>query len=255
MLRRAEIIGNALRIVEQLDRPLYVSVNKALEALGGKWDRKARAHLFSEPPANAIAKAITTEEVIRPQDEGFFPTPAVITLRMAQLAKLKPGMSILEPSAGDGAIASWLVRNIPGLRLVLVELNPSRHAILVKGGFRAICGDFIAMNPKALGRFDRVVMNPPFQGQLDLVHVKHAFEFLRPGGRLVSILAAGVDFRENRLTNEFRTWVKKLKGQILPLPPNSFKASGTAVNTAILVIDKPAPKPTSKRKAKSRRKR
>ena len=37
-------------IVQQLDRNDYVKVNKALEALGGKWNRKAKAHLFDEDP-------------------------------------------------------------------------------------------------------------------------------------------------------------------------------------------------------------
>jgi hypothetical protein len=39
---------------EQLDRKLYVSVNKVLEAIGGKWNRREKAHLFDECPEETI---------------------------------------------------------------------------------------------------------------------------------------------------------------------------------------------------------
>ena len=46
VLSRAETTGNELKLVDQLDRQLYTRTNKVLEAAGGKWDRKAQAHLF-----------------------------------------------------------------------------------------------------------------------------------------------------------------------------------------------------------------
>src|SRR3972149_847602 len=54
VLRRAVIEGTRLRIVEQLDRKLYVAVNKGLEAAGGKWDRKAKAHTFGDDPRKIL---------------------------------------------------------------------------------------------------------------------------------------------------------------------------------------------------------
>ena len=46
VLSRSTVVGSSLVIPDQLDRKLYVKTNKVLEAAGGKWNRKARAHVF-----------------------------------------------------------------------------------------------------------------------------------------------------------------------------------------------------------------
>jgi hypothetical protein len=43
---RATITGNVLVLPEQLDRETYLRVAKTLTAARGKWDRKARDHVF-----------------------------------------------------------------------------------------------------------------------------------------------------------------------------------------------------------------
>lgn len=46
VLSRAETNGQALLLQGQLDRKMYERTNKILEAAGGKWNKKAKAHLF-----------------------------------------------------------------------------------------------------------------------------------------------------------------------------------------------------------------
>ena len=47
VLSIAQCAGNALQLPpQQLDRQLYVRTNKVIEAAGGKWNRKTRAHVF-----------------------------------------------------------------------------------------------------------------------------------------------------------------------------------------------------------------
>jgi 16S rRNA G1207 methylase RsmC len=94
--------------------------------------------------------------------------------------------------------------------------------------------DFLGIQPDA--SYDRVVMNPPFAGQDDIRHVMHAFSFLKPNGRLVAIMSAGVLFRANKLTTAFRDLVADNSGAIEPLPDGSFRSSGTAVNTCIVTL-------------------
>lgn len=48
VLKRSTIDGSNLFLPPGLDRPLYVKVNKAIEALGGKWVRKTSAHVFPQ---------------------------------------------------------------------------------------------------------------------------------------------------------------------------------------------------------------
>ena len=60
---------------EQLDRNMYQRTNKVLEAAGGKWNRKAQAHLFDDDAFTRIDQIILTGQVEVPKDEfNFFPT-------------------------------------------------------------------------------------------------------------------------------------------------------------------------------------
>lgn len=82
--------------------------------------------------------------------------------------------------------------------------------------------------PRGIGRFDRVVMNPPFECGADLKHIQHAFGFLKPGGRLVALCAQRDTTRE---------WVEALGGVFEPLPDGSFAEQGTGVRTALVTVD------------------
>jgi hypothetical protein len=61
--------------------------------------------------------------------------------------------------------------------------------------------------------------------------------FLKPDGRLVAIMSAGVSFRQDKRTTAFRKLVEERGGMIEPLPEDSFKESGTSVNTVLVVVD------------------
>ena len=94
--------------------------------------------------------------------------------------------------------------------------------------------DFLVQAPEA--SYDRVVMNPPFAKQADIKHVLHAFRFLKPSGLLVSVMAASVAFRDNKLTQEFRDLIRDRHGDIEALPDGAFKASGTMVRSVIVTL-------------------
>lgn len=224
----------------QLDRKLYLRVNKVLEALGGKWDRRAKAHVFASDPATALDDAIVTGGYTHPKDEfGFFVTPPDVADVVANLAGLRDGMRVLEPSAGTGALVEACLRRTTELSLSCVEVQPALADGLRQRFPKAtvVTGDFLAQRAEALGvrtSFDRVVMNPPFARGQDVDHVTHALEFLKPGGRLVSIMSAGVEFRQDRRYAEFRALGPKIER----LPELSFRASGTDVSTVIAVLEK-----------------
>jgi 16S rRNA G1207 methylase RsmC len=91
------------------------------------------------------------------------------------------------------------------------------------------------LGPKGL--FDRIVMNPPFADQQDIRHVMHAATLLKPGGRLVAIMSAGVAFRDDRLSRAFRALLLEHGGAIEYLPEAAFKASGTGVLAVLVTIE------------------
>lgn len=234
-LSACEIDGTNLTLPAMLPRPEYVAVNKVLEALGGKWNRKAKAHVFAEDPTDLIDNVILTGTYDKPNQHDFFATPPTLAESVIELAQIERGMFVLEPSAGEGALAELAWGK--GAAVTVVEIDYKRMKKLRERSWHvSIPGDFLELEPWP---FDRVVMNPPFSRQQDIDHVVHAWEFVRPGGRLVAVMSAGASFRVNRKSVEFRALVG-LYGKFLPNPADSFRESGTNVNTVTLVMDKPA---------------
>lgn len=244
VLDQADVDGNRLVLVGQLDRKLYADVNKVLEAIGGKWSRGAKAHLFDMPVVDVLSPIMETGEYSRTkQDFGQFDTPPDVAARVMALADLKSGMMVLEPSAGIGNIA--LAAAALGAEVTCYEVDERRCDALVKASGASahrldmvIQRDFLTVTPAPV--YELVLMNPPFAGQVDIDHVLHAAKFLREGGRLVAIMSAGVMFRGNAKAVKFREYVSGLGGSIEKLPDGSFSASGTQVHTCIVTVEMPA---------------
>lgn len=235
VLSRAHTNGNALTLTGQLGRKLYEKTNKVLEACGGKWNKKAKAHLFSDEAATRVDQIILSGEVEVPKDEfNFFPSPPSVVARLMDLADVRHGMRVLEPSAGKGSIAYACAD--AGATVDCYDLMEANFVALAGdarlGSVRHM--DFLVQAPEA--SYDRVVMNPPFAKQADITHVLHALQFLKPDGLLVSVMSASVTFRDNRLTQEFRDLIRERGGDIEALPEGAFKQSGTMVNTVIVTI-------------------
>ena len=220
---------------QQLDRKTYLDVNKVLECLGGKWNRKVKAHIFESDISDAIDNVLLSGEVIAPKDEfQFFETPPDIVNQLIDLANIQFGHTCLEPSAGRGAIAERLWDIVGINNVTCIELNPDNAKILIDKGFIAYEYDFL--QAPVGGKFDRIVMNPPFTRQQDIQHVERALLHLKDGGCLVSVMSAGVMFRQNKRALSFWEKVKEYHFETINLPQGAFKISGTMVNTVILKV-------------------
>lgn len=235
VLDRAVFDGAELVITEQLPRPMYLAVNKVLEAAGGKWNRKAKAHLFDGDAREIIEAVILTGEVVDAKREfdQFF-TPQSLAYRMVAIAKLSAGDLVLEPSGGHGSIAEVVRAHKAAVRIA--ELLPQNVRVLREKGFadfEIMEGDFLSITTSP---FDVVLMNPPFSKRQDIHHVRHALNFLVPGGRLVAVMSSGVLFREDKLTREFRAEIERRGGRFEPLPDGSFRESGTMVRTCLCIV-------------------
>lgn len=246
VLDRSVIEGNLLKLPpEQLDRKLYTRVNETLEALGGKWNKGKKAHVFEADPRAAIGKAKDEGKVTHPNQYDFFPTSRDVAETACHRLGMGDGWKrTLEPSAGEGhlfaPLVDWLGEPLTD-DLTLFELDPKRCAALRgKGVDRHLMkGDFLGMRPEAFLPFDRILMNPPFEKKSDVRHIAHALKFLAPGGRLVAIASAGLSFRTDKATKALRDLILE-DGTIEDLPDGSFEQSGTSVATVLIVYDKPA---------------
>ena len=168
---------------------------------------------------------------------NLFQTPDEIAGRMVELMhhKAGPGARILEPSAGLGRIYRALrvagvesfvslVEQSPECIRELYEMTEDDEKTSLKQA------DFLEVKADDLGgRFDCVVMNPPFKMGRDIKHIMHAAEMLKPGGVLVSLCYNGK--RQNaKLQPIVDSWEV--------LPAGSFKAEGTGADVALLTIKK-----------------
>lgn len=170
----------------------------------------------------------------------LFPTPPDLAERMVQEADLQAGHRVLEPSAGTGNLLRAIhdPTGATALEVVAVEINSNLAGALAPYLTRAVHAvDFLSLpvNDPELGEFDRIVMNPPFINASDIDHIRHAFQFLKPGGRLAGLCADGP--KQNAI---LKPWVEELGGTWESLPPNSFASEGTSVRAALLVVDAPS---------------
>jgi len=180
---------------------------------------------------------------------GFFPTPLAIIGQIIQLADISAYHHVLEPSAGVGDIADAIRKT--GAEPIVCELCYSLCEILSAKGYQVVSGDFLerfsVLDPvqgvgevePEMKQWERIVMNPPFENQADIDHVRHAHKLLRANGRLVSVMSTGPFFRDNRKAVEFREWFESVNGEKIDLPDNGFEKGfrSTGVKTCLVVID------------------
>lgn len=167
---------------------------------------------------------------------GYFPTPKKVIDLMLDYADVESFHTVLEPSAGHGAIADE-VKEI-GCNITVVECNHTLKEILTLKGYEVLAGDFLECEPDNGQDFDRVLMNPPFENLQDIDHVLHAYKFLRAGGVLVSVMSPSPFFNGNKKATAFREFLDTVTSEVIELPENSFKESGTGVSSRLLVLHK-----------------
>lgn len=197
--------------------------------------------LLGEPPKEESAEQQVRKaerELIGMKLDGFFPTPKPVIEKMLDAAYLKPGMRVLEPSAGKGDIADAVKAR--GVTPDVVEMQHRLREILKLKGHNVVGHDAL----EHTGQYDAVLANPPFENGQDMQHLMHAYDHqLKPGGRLVFITSEGPFFRSDKKAAAFREWLDQVGGYSEKLDEGSFKGAEsfnqTGVNTRMVVIDKP----------------
>lgn len=248
--------GYAVQLHRQLDRADYEQVNAVLERIagGGKWNRRTAAHLY---PAGQDPRP-DLETVIRagvlPPDpkrrDGWFATPAMLCDDLAYnyaLSSIDPDdyqtLRILEPSAGEGALADALCKfyGIQPAQIRCVETDPWRVAVLRRKGYPVLEGRFQDRVGDLGGLFDLVLMNPPFTEPGDklayIAHVELAWSLLAPGGALVAVVPNGFASRADKRTAGLRALAEE-HGWTDTLPERAFEESGTGVRSMVLILSR-----------------
>jgi 16S rRNA G966 N2-methylase RsmD len=172
-----------------------------------------------------------------------FSTPHYLAEVMTFCGVIKPGMSVLEPSAGTGnLVAQSLMR---GAALVIgVEKSASRRnklaylATRVRPGqeVRVLAGDAGHLGVLEIPPVDRVLMNPPFTYAHK--HTIEAARCLKPGGRLVALLPHGMRYGGAKCAPLLKELARfGTVRALVSLPGDEYAGNGTTYPNAVLVLD------------------
>lgn len=165
----------------------------------------------------------------------FFPTPQPLVEKMLSLAQIQPGMKVLEPQAGLGHICQE-IRKL-GVEPDCFEVAPILYQSLILQGFNIIGKDFLTSRPTAI--YDRILANPPFSRNGIARHTLVALDWLRPGGRLVTV-AHHYQLKPSPTDRAFFHWLKGFDAQFCNCG-QAFQDGDRPCNIPIqlIVINKP----------------
>lgn len=219
------------------------------EGTGGKANdyRQEQATDFDRAKAVYFGKQKKNSRTKSQEGHDYFATPEPIGYKMVQWLQSKPGQSLLEPSAGDGAIARWMPDNTYN---TVVEPSRDLTPKLMRNVAGAKVVESTFENFDLHNKFDGIAMNPPFGygGKTAVEHVAKAYQHLKNGGRLIAIIPDGPACQKH-----FDKWFygdpeakRKADRGIadgvlmadIHLPSVTFDRAGTKVNTRMVVIDK-----------------
>ena len=86
--------------------------------------------------------------------------------------------------------------------------------------------------------YSKIIANPPFTKNQDIDHLKEMYNCLSRGGKLVCITSESWVNGTQKKQIEFIDWLESVNADIIAIPKNSFKESGTSVGGRIIIIDK-----------------
>ncbi len=199
-------------------------------------------------------------------EKGQFFTPRHVVDFCTRLARPADGERVLDPACGSGAfLRSALAR----AKVAAFGWDFDARAVRVARAMACAAGapperierrDSLARPTGDEGRFDVILTNPPFAGELrdralldayrfgrgrarverDVLFVERSVELLRPGGRLVMVLPHGL--LAARPHAPLRRWLaNELRVRaVIGLGRNTFQPH-TGQKASVLVADRAAP--------------
>lgn len=219
--------------------------------MGGKWNRRAQAHVFPSDPAEIIAAAVArgkTPNTSRKVLEAYFATPEALARHLvagehSDIAALPPGAHVLKPSAGDGVLVRAILAANPTLLVTAVEPDRQRAArIAYDTRVTVVVSSFEEFAATATPQFAGVVMNPPFalpgRATVWMDHLYTAWDLVLDGGQLLSIAPANIGYRTDRSHRAVREFITD-HGGFEEIDFRAFTTSGTYVDTVLLHARRP----------------
>lgn len=189
------ISNEKVKVEKELDKLFYIKAK----------DKKLDGVLQSDeslycPPEN-ICK-------IKKKKTQFYETSPHLAKIMIEMANIQENESVLEPSAGLGAIAKFLPE-----RAVCIEKDLAFSNFLKGSGFQVVFDDF--MKYPLENKFDVIIANPPFlyNGQTG-ADVAHILKMLLHFNRCIVVIACRTLMDRDTIEAKLLRFVLKERYQV-----------------------------------------
>jgi len=212
----------------------YLEAKKWIEEAGGSWSTSKQGFTWEFDANRVVGILLQGRRYNLQQEFQYFATPdKVADLAVSKFCSLEADMTILEPSAGRGALIKAVRRRCPGAVVDCFELMPENVPFLQKVEGAHIIGDDFT---KAEGKWQRIIANPPFSGNQDIDHLYMMYDKLPVGGELSCITSQHWKFAQDKKCRVFRQWLEDHEADITDIDGGEFKESGTVIATSLIHI-------------------
>ncbi len=235
-LRNARISGNRLDLPPNLKN--YAELKKIFAEIGVVWHKKDKTHYLGENSQEQINFILEGGKLVDEKKtlQAFF-TPHSLAEKVVEIADVKD-KTVLEPSCGEGSLFFECIKqkcdSVYGVEIEskFISVLQAKIKLLPKNKIYTIFNQDFLKFPPENARFDRVVMNPPFDRNLWIRHIEHSWKFLKENGKLVSICP------NSPQNSALKKFLAGKNHEIIEVDKQAFKESGTLVSTMILVVNK-----------------
>lgn len=239
ILKHCTLEDGVLKLPQvQFNKKSYAEAKKWIEEAGGSWQGgKVQGFTFPFNPERVFSILKDGKRCNLQQDYQFFETPADVADWLVMLTGgIHEDDTVLEPSAGRGALIKAIHRACPSVMVECYELMPENREFLhTLSNVILLDEDF---TKDSVGSYTKIIANPPFSGNQDIEHVRLMYERLEEGGILAAITSQHWKFASEKKCVEFREWLEKVHGEVFEISAGEFKESGTSISTMAVVIKK-----------------
>ena len=139
------------------------------------------------------------------------------------MVDIKPADTVLEPSAGRGAILQYIVKQTNNYKAVEKDQENSKY--LISKGYKVSNTSFEQFHSRVerTRQYDKIVMNPPFSNKRDIIHTLLAYNLLKPNGTLVGLLVENSLYYKRPITDMFNGFIHRINAEVIEIPHGTFK--------------------------------
>jgi hypothetical protein len=239
ILRHCTLEDNVLKLPSvQFNKKSYLEAKKWIEEAGGTWaGGKVQGFTFPFDATRVFSVLHEGKRCNLKQDYQFFETPEDVADWLVMIAGgIEETDTVLEPSAGRGALVKSIHRSCPSVMVDCYELMPENKQFLSSMENTNIIGDDFTKGDNK--KYTKIIANPPFSGNQDIKHVRMMFDLLENGGTLAAITSTHWEFASETVCIDFRQWLKDLNANVYVINDGEFKESGASIETRAIVIKK-----------------